>query len=183
MRVLPIALVAVALVVTACADGVDGLAGLDEVEGSPTTTEPSEPASLDSSQPATSPPSTLPTGTERSFGPPPEVPTGPLDPGTAEAVEVAFGQRLMAGVIDDDRVAAIDAIGASGDPRTAWWLVDLLRVTANIDLADAIGRAYTELTGVEIHPRQPSWGRPPTTCWPGTCRPRPTTCATSATSS
>ncbi|MGF1599064.1 MAG: DUF3179 domain-containing (seleno)protein [Acidimicrobiales bacterium] len=93
-----------------------------------------------------------PTGSVRDFGPGPEIPTGDLDPVTLDAVEVAFGERLRSGEFGPDAVEAVRTIGASGDPRTAWWLTDLLRISSNPDLVDAIGEAYTELTGVDLDP-------------------------------
>lgn len=151
MRRLAVSLVVFAMVVAACASDGDG------EDASPATTS-GEPATTDERPPETSPRPVLPSGTVRDFGPAPEVPTGPLDAATLAAVEVVFGDRLATGVIDDDTVAAIDTIGASGDPRTLWWLADLLRITANIDVTEAIARAYADLTGVEIEPRQPGWG-------------------------
>ncbi len=152
MRAVSLALV-FALVAGACASRGDG------VDGSPATTATTSRSDTGASgEPDVPSQPTPPRGTARAFGPAPDVPTGPLDPATLDAVEIAFGERLTAGVIDADRLAAIDRIGASGDPRTAWWLTDLLRVTFDVDLAEALAQAFTELTGVEIHPRQPSWG-------------------------
>ena len=143
MRAAAAALV-IALVAGACANSDGGAAA-------------SEPATTGATPPAEPPLITLPRGTARDFGPSPTTPIGPLDPATLDAVDIAFGQRLLDDVIDDDRLDAIDTIGASGDPRTAWWLTDLLRVTFDVELAEATAHAFTELTGVDIHPRQPSW--------------------------
>ena len=81
------------------------------------------------------------------------VPTAPrVDPATAEAIEVLMGERLTRGVIDEASFAAIEQLGASGDPRVAWWLADLQRIATASSLSEALTLAQQELLGFEIDP-------------------------------
>ena len=76
----------------------------------------------------------------RDFGPAPDTPSGPLEPATQRAIELAVAERDP---------AAIDAIGASGDPRLGWLLADLLRFAASAEQLEHLSRAAESLLGVE----------------------------------
>ncbi|MEZ5375014.1 MAG: DUF3179 domain-containing (seleno)protein [Acidimicrobiales bacterium] len=88
----------------------------------------------------------------RTFGPAPEAPDGPLDPALVDAARVVIAQREIEQRFDANTDEALATIGASGDPRMAWWLTDLLRVTASRETATAIAGAFEALTGVTIEP-------------------------------
>lgn len=81
------------------------------------------------------------------FGPSPEVPEGPLDDATANAVETLMGERLANRIYDEESDAAIDALGASGDPRVAWLLSDMLRIAREESLSNRLTAAIEELVG------------------------------------
>ncbi|MEL7156650.1 MAG: DUF3179 domain-containing (seleno)protein [Actinomycetota bacterium] len=91
------------------------------------------------------------------YGDPPPIPDGPLSPELAATVDGLLGDRFRAGVFDDDSILAIQALGESGDPRVAWWLSDLLRITQNPALNFELGAAASNLLGVQIDPLN-TWG-------------------------
>ena len=99
----------------------------------------------------------LPEGVLREFGSPPPVPTGELDAELLASVDTLLGQRLLDRQFDDLTFEAIRAIGSSEDPRTAWWLTDLLRVVRDPDLAATISGSLSELLGVGFDPFD-AWG-------------------------
>ena len=102
-------------------------------------------------------PESVPAGQSRDFGPPPEIPTGELGEDTLAAIETLMGQRLLDRIIDTDSFAAIETLGASGDPRVSWWLADLMRVSTDRDLVDALTIAQQNLLDIEVDPFR-SWG-------------------------
>ena len=75
----------------------------------------------------------------------------------AEAVETLLGQRMIDRIFDDQTFVAIRAIGASEDPRAAWWLTDLLRIARSPDLAATISGSLSQLLGVGFDPFD-AWG-------------------------
>lgn len=93
------------------------------------------------STPATTTSAAIPDPDPRP--PPPDVPTGRLDGGVAAAVE-----RLVAVSPYTVEPDVVEAIGASGDPRLAWVLADVMRfsVIGTEHLVDAFAR----LTGVVV---------------------------------
>lgn len=84
------------------------------------------------------------------FGPAPPVPDGPLDADTAAAVETLMGERLRNRIYDEESDAAIDQLGASGDPRVAWLLSDMLRIAQDTNLRTRLSRALEELVDQEF---------------------------------
>jgi hypothetical protein len=76
---------------------------------------------------------------------PPPVPTGPLAPEVATAVEHLVGGGLTA-PLDPDAVATV---AASGDARLAWLLADLLRLAVTPDRTSPLLEAFTALTGAD----------------------------------
>ncbi|HUH08032.1 MAG TPA: DUF3179 domain-containing (seleno)protein [Egibacteraceae bacterium] len=91
-----------------------------------------------------------------SDGPPaPEAPSGPLDPDVDEALDDLLA-AFLAGGFDQQ---TLDAVAASGDARTAWFLADLLRFAAPGGDGDALTAAFEALTGAEVAaPGRSSWG-------------------------
>lgn len=100
--------------------------------------------------PADIDPNTLPQGELLDFGEPPTIPEGPLDAATAEAAETLMGDRLTRRIFDERSTEAIDALGASGDPRVAWWLTDLLRIARDPDLSGRLTDASEQLLGIQV---------------------------------
>lgn len=72
--------------------------------------------------------------TPSRFGDAPAVPEGALSADAAEAIETLMGARLAERIFDEESEAAIERLGASGDPRVAWWLSDLLRIAQGEEL-------------------------------------------------
>ena len=130
----------------------------DAEKDEPDTGEEAE-ATAEPERPAPTPPPLegLPTGALRDFGPAPDIPTGPLSVELAEAVETLLGQRMVDRIFDDQTFVAIRAIGASEDPRAAWWLTDLLRIARSPDLAATISGSLSQLLGVGFDPFD-AWG-------------------------
>ncbi len=75
----------------------------------------------------------------------PAVPDGPADPELVSAADALFGN--LANDIDVD---ALRAIGASGDPRAAWLLSDLVRFLGLGEARDTALAAFEELTGARL---------------------------------
>ncbi len=155
-RVIPVVL-AVSLLAAACSDSASTSDGASAAPDDPAAATGSEDETGADGEPGAGTGSELPTGSVRDFGPAPEVPTGDLAPDTRAAVEAALGDSLRAGEFGPEAFEAIRTLGASGDPRVAWWLTDLLRITRSPDLAAIVGGAYTELTGVGLDPFA-GWG-------------------------
>lgn len=86
-----------------------------------------------------------------------EVADGPLSAEAKEAVDVLLGERLLAGTFDDASIDAIQTLGASGDPRVAWWFSDLLRIAASDIVLFELLTASETLLGVNFDDSNP-WG-------------------------
>lgn len=87
------------------------------------------------------------------FGAPPVVSTGPLSDHLAEAVRTAFAESV-APIGSETQIIwgpeqenAIDVIAASGDPRLAWLISDLLRFVWQRDIEDQLADAAGQLLG------------------------------------
>ena len=95
-----------------------------------------------------------PETTTSRFPPPPAAPTGPLGDDIAAALDDLFGS--LTGVPD---TAAIEFLGASGDPRVAWLLADVMRfVSPGSELLGRLVEAWSAVTGVTIEPDRSVWG-------------------------
>ncbi|MEM7642137.1 MAG: DUF3179 domain-containing (seleno)protein [Pseudomonadota bacterium] len=99
----------------------------------------------------------LPDFVTEQFGTPPAIPDGPLSPSLEAAVRTAFVDSANQSVWSRDQVAALAEIAASGDPRLAWHISDLLRFTAGLQLTDTLTDAASTLLGKEM-PDQNQWG-------------------------
>lgn len=99
----------------------------------------------------------LPDHVVSQFGAPPSVPTGDLPPDLAQAVQVAFVDSITQSGWGPDQTIALETIKASGDPRLAWIISDLLRFVTNRDLS--LTRADTGAALLQIDaPRSNLWG-------------------------
>jgi uncharacterized protein DUF3179 len=86
------------------------------------------------------------------YGPPPEVPDGPLAPGIAEDLDLVFDS--LQGVVD---LAAIARVAESGDARLAWLFSDLLRFTQpGSDINDVVLNGWQTVTGRPIPADDPT---------------------------
>lgn len=84
------------------------------------------------------------------FGTPPAIPNGPL----ADDVQRALN-RVLRISFDQNRwsatdIADLDLIAASGDPRVAWTLTDILRFIWNPEFGDALADTATTLLDIEV---------------------------------
>jgi hypothetical protein len=87
------------------------------------------------------------------FGPPPAVTTGPLSDVLTKAVRTAFAEsvaplgsetQIIWGAEQED---AIEIIAASGDPRLAWLIGDLMRFVWQRDIEERLVSAAEQLLG------------------------------------
>ncbi len=111
-------------------------------------------------RPANVDPDSLPRGELIDFGPAPVAPSGPLDDQTQTAVEDLMGALLLPvlqGQLDDRSSEAIEELGASGDPRVAWWLSDLLRISQSDVVRAQLVAAARELLDTDFDLFNP-WG-------------------------
>ena len=92
----------------------------------------------------------LPDYVTAEFGTPPAVPDGPLSDDLARAVDAAFVDPIENGGWGRDQEIALAEIAASGDPRLAWHISDLLRFVRSPSLNAALGEAATELLGRDM---------------------------------
>jgi len=148
-----IVVLTLALLASAC--GSEGSESATTTE--PTATEPTPAPTPTPAGPAQVDLATVPTGELIDFGPAPTVPTGDLSPEVLEAVNTLMGERLVSRIFDELSFEAIRTIGASGDPRVAWWISDMMRVVRDRDLAAMLTVAAQDLLGIDINPFD-SWG-------------------------
>lgn len=87
---------------------------------------------------------------ESAYPPAPEVPDGPLETQTAEAVEA-----LLANVFGADwDVETVQGLVDGGDARTAWLIADFLRFYQTGPEKEVLTAAFADLTGAEYEPGQ-----------------------------
>ena len=89
----------------------------------------------------------LPDGSQ--VPPAPSVPDGPLHAALSEDLDFVFARILEDPNVPEEE-AALARIGASGDARVAWLLSDLLRFFQRGPFADAIVRAFEQLTSTDV---------------------------------
>ena len=98
----------------------------------------------------------LPDHVTAEFGTPPAIPEGPLSPDVAAAVKVAFIDSAALGRWGPEQIAALAVISASGDPRLAWTIADLMRFAGG-GLTASLAEAGFTLLGKDV-PGQNQWG-------------------------
>lgn len=92
----------------------------------------------------------LPDYVTAEFGVPPTVPDGPLSDDLARAVDAAFVDPIENAEWTRDQDIALAEVAASGDPRLAWHISDLLRFVRSPTLNASLGHAATELLGRDM---------------------------------
>ena len=98
----------------------------------------------------------VPTGeAARDFGDAPNVPDGPLTAEVRAALDSFFGPTLTDGVLLQVELEALQKIEGAGDPRLAWLIGDLLRLTTAGELRDRLVLASQRATGADIDPSDP----------------------------
>ncbi|MEM9717079.1 MAG: DUF3179 domain-containing (seleno)protein [Pseudomonadota bacterium] len=100
---------------------------------------------------------TLPDYVIEQFGAPPAVPDGPLSPDLKGALELALLDTMQKGQWIPTKVIAVEEIAASGDPRAAWLISDVLRFVGSRELNNLLAGAAAELLGIDA-PTQNHWG-------------------------
>ncbi|MEL6596883.1 MAG: DUF3179 domain-containing (seleno)protein [Pseudomonadota bacterium] len=99
----------------------------------------------------------LPDYVIAEFGAPPAIPDGPLPETVQRAVKMAFVDSVTQSTWGRDQRTALAEVAASGDPRLAWIVSDLMRFSNGPDLTAALAEAATGLLGKEI-PTRNAWG-------------------------
>ena len=139
------ALVAAACTASSVPDTAEETPSPEVSEQPPSTTTPVPPPSSDAV--LVPPPE---TATARNhvgyeFPPAPTYPEGPTDPDLAASITNLFNGLEVS--LNFERV---DEIAASGDPRAAWLIVDLMRFIRPGDTLDVLTGSFQELTGTSL---------------------------------
>ena len=99
----------------------------------------------------------LPDYVIEAFGQPPAIPEGPLSDTVQDAVDVAFVDATRQFAWRDEQTAALEIIQASGDPRLAWVVSDLMRFSPSPGLNAVLSETASTLLGIEPDPNN-HWG-------------------------
>ena len=94
-------------------------------------------------------PDHLPDHVIAQFGPPPATPTTPLSDDLRAAIRTAFLDSLAQDQWGEAQGAALEQIAASGDPRIAWLISDMMRFVSNGTLTMLLSDAAADLLGIE----------------------------------
>lgn len=99
----------------------------------------------------------LPDYVTAEFGQPPAIPDGSLSPDLLAAVQAAFVDTAAQASWGPEQVAALGTITASGDPRLAWLVADLMRFVSGPGLTATLAEAGFGLLGKDA-PGTNQWG-------------------------
>ncbi len=99
----------------------------------------------------------LPDYVIAQFGTPPAVPPGPLSDTLETAADMAFVESMQQGTWGRDQTLALDEIAASGDPRLAWIISDLMRFVTSPQLNFVLSEAAATLLEIDT-PTENTWG-------------------------
>ncbi|MEO0653231.1 MAG: DUF3179 domain-containing (seleno)protein [Pseudomonadota bacterium] len=99
----------------------------------------------------------LPAYAVEQFGAPPAVPDGPLSDEVQAAIQAALLDTAIQSSWGPDQVIALETLAASGDPRIAWLVADLMRFASGPGLMAQLSGAAATLLQIEA-PRQNHWG-------------------------
>ena len=100
-----------------------------------------------SERPTTHP---LPQYVINQFGNPPKTPTGPLTKETIDALDAAFGENLKTLTWGIEQISAIKTITASDDPRLAWLISDMLRISSSYPLTQLLADSSGKLLNIKF---------------------------------
>ncbi|MFT5284338.1 MAG: hypothetical protein ACI8TQ_000494 [Planctomycetota bacterium] len=92
------------------------------------------------------------------FGEAPACPTGPLADSLRQSIELAFGEGLELDLLAESQAVALEQIANSDDPRLAWIVSDLMRLTTSYNEMSLLCKAVSALTGLDCDPTNP-WGQ------------------------
>lgn len=87
----------------------------------------------------------LPDYVIAEYGVPPSVPTGPLKPTTAEALDDLIAIALNQSAWSPEDKTAFEVIAQSDDPRVIWTLTDMQRFSWRLEFHDALTQAVEDI--------------------------------------
>ncbi len=99
----------------------------------------------------------LPAYVIAAFGTPPEVADVPLTDALKAAIQTAFVDSIASSSWGPEQQAALEVVTASGDPRLAWIISDLMRFVTGGNLANTLGTAAADLLEIDA-PTSNHWG-------------------------
>lgn len=99
----------------------------------------------------------LPAYVIEAFGTPPAIPDGPLADPVRAAVYVAFVESIERSTWGPTQDVALKEVVASGDPRIAWIISDLMRFVPGGALGQTLSEAASVLLGI-APPADNAWG-------------------------
>ena len=100
---------------------------------------------------------TLPDYVVAQFGQPPAIPSGPISQELQTALRVVFVDSLEKSLWGTEQQSALAEIAASGDPRLAWAISDMMRFTWRPEFDTALADAASTLLDIELQTPQ-RWG-------------------------
>jgi len=100
---------------------------------------------------------TLPDYVIAEYGTPPAIPDGPLSQELQDAVRTVFVDSLERSEWTSVQSEALEVIAASGDPRLAWIISDMMRFTWRQSFDTALSDAATTLLDIDLDTHQ-RWG-------------------------
>ncbi|MDD9910024.1 MAG: DUF3179 domain-containing (seleno)protein [Ahrensia sp.] len=101
--------------------------------------------------------SKLPDYVVKQFGVPPAVPQGDFSEEVKAAVQSALVDTALHARWDQDKVAALQIVAKSQDPRIAWTITDLMRFSANPNVSRQLSAAAAQLLKIDA-PQTNEWG-------------------------
>lgn len=102
--------------------------------------------------------SKLPDHVLEEFGERPVIPRGPLSAEVSSAIQTAFVDSMSESIWGAEQSEALDIVAASGDPRLAWIVSDLMRFATQRELHLELSRAAAKLLKIELTGDN-HWGR------------------------
>ena len=99
----------------------------------------------------------LPDYVTEEYGQPPAIPEGPLSDALKAAIKTAFVDSTVEGAWGSEQLDAIGTIAASGDPRLAWLISDLMRFVSGQTMNAVLTNAASKLLDKDM-PHRNSWG-------------------------
>ncbi len=92
----------------------------------------------------------LPDYVIAEYGVPPSVPTGPLKPTTAEAINGLVTIALNQSAWSSEGKTSFDIISQSEDPRVVWALTDMQRFSWRLEFHDALTHAVEDILQISF---------------------------------
>ncbi|MEM1302963.1 MAG: DUF3179 domain-containing (seleno)protein [Pseudomonadota bacterium] len=99
----------------------------------------------------------LPDYVIAEYGTPPAIPEGPLSQELQDAVRTVFVDSLERSEWTSVQSDALEILAASGDPRLAWVITDMMRFTWRASFDTALAEAATGLLNIELDTHR-RWG-------------------------